>query len=84
MKIILTISFLMFILFGTSDWSMYPNPAKDHFTVEAEDGELLPYVRIYDMQGRLMQQEYIGTGVSSKLIYIHLKPGKYIVYLDDK
>jgi hypothetical protein len=74
---------LKVILFLLS-WTIYPNPAKDYFYVEATEGILPSYVEIYDMNGRLMQEEYIGKGVSIKLINVHLKDGMYIVYLEDK
>jgi hypothetical protein len=81
MKIILFLLFLLFAPQSTLLWNLYPNPAHDHFTVEVAEGELLPYVKIYDWNGRLVQQETIGSGQRCFEIYIHLKPGKYIVYL---
>ena len=80
---------ILIILFGLgffapqsiNDWTMYPNPARDHITIKTNEGELLPYVKIYDMQGRLRQTFTIGTGQMSVQINFHLSPGKYIVYL---
>jgi hypothetical protein len=63
---------------------MYPNPAKDHFTVEVQEGFLPQYIEIYDMNGKLVHRELIGKGVTSKMIYVHLKAGAYVVYLEDK
>jgi hypothetical protein len=63
---------------------MYPNPAKDRFTIETTEGILPSYIEIYDMNGRLVHKELIGEGVTSKMIYVNLKSGSYIVYLEDK
>ena len=83
MKIIIVILFGLgfFVPQSVSDWTMYPNPARDHITIKTDEGELLPYVKIYDMQGRLRDEVYIGTGQMSVYINLRLPSGKYIVYL---
>jgi Secretion system C-terminal sorting domain len=81
MKIILGILLFCSSFFVTGDWTMYPNPARDHITIKTDEGELLPYVKIYDMQGRLRDEIYIGTGQMSVEINLRLPSGKYIVYL---
>jgi hypothetical protein len=77
------LKYLPIILFLLS-WTIYPNPAKDHFFVEATEGILPSYIEIYDMNGRLMQEEFIGKGVVLKRIDVQLKSGSYVVYLEDK
>ena len=67
-----------------SDWYMYPNPAKDYFIIETNEGTLPAYVRIYDMRGRLVLKKYIGEDQIFTRIEIYFRPGSYIVYLNDK
>ena len=83
MKIIIIILFGLgfFAPQSINDWTMYPNPAKDHITLKVNEGELLQYVKIYDMQGRLRQTFTIVTGQMSVQISLHLSPGEYVVYL---
>lgn len=86
MRFILIILLFLFSLISrsSSDWRMYPNPAKDHVTVEVTDGELPQYFRIYNMQGECVAEKYIGKGMMALRIEIHLRPGMYIVYLEDR
>jgi hypothetical protein len=84
MKIILFLLFLLFAPQSNQLWTLYPNPVHDHFTVEVAEGELLPYLRIYNWDGILVQKETIGSGQKCFEVYIHLKRGKYIVYLSSE
>ena len=83
MKIIIIILFGLgfFAPQSINDWTMYPNPAKDHITLKVNEGELLQYVKIYDMYGRFVEVFNIGTVQTSVQISLHLSPGKYVVYL---
>jgi hypothetical protein len=84
MKIILII-LLLFGFFAPQsqrEWIMYPNPAKDHITIETVDGVMPKYVKFYDMNGRLVLK--VATeGRTLVRIEFHLKPGSYIVNLED-
>lgn len=57
--------------------SVYPNPAIDHFTIEGIRGNALLEIR--DLQGRLIQDEYIDP--SSSRIYLNdgINSGLYLV-----
>jgi hypothetical protein len=65
------------------EWYMYPNPARDHVTIEVKEGVLPKYVKIYDMNGRLVQKE-LTQGKMTVRIELRLKRGNYIVKLEDK
>ena len=65
------------------EWIMYPNPAKDHLTVEIKDTIVPKYIKIYDMNGRLMQIEPTW-GRNVVRFDLHLKRGSYIVNLEEK
>jgi hypothetical protein len=86
MKIILFIllTFAVFAPRSTPDWVMYPNPARDYFCIEVKSGTLPAYVRVYDMQGRLVLNKFIGEEMMFARIQISFRPGTYIVYLVDK
>lgn len=77
---------LLFLLLCSfkGDWVMYPNPARDHITLEAAEGVLPPYVYIYDMQGRLALKKFIGTDTELVVVEFNLPQGTYIVYLKEK
>jgi hypothetical protein len=66
-----------------TEWTMYPNPAKDHLIVEIKEGKVPKYIKIYDMNGRLMQIEPTW-GRNTVRFYLHLKRGSYVVNLEDK
>ena len=85
MKIFIFILFTLgvFVPQSTREWSMYPNPAKDHIIVEVQDGVLPKYIVIYNMNGVLVQKEFV-EGQMSVMIQLRLRPGMYIVYLEDK
>lgn len=85
MKIFLVILFSLcfFAPQGQREWTMYPNPAKDHLTVEIKAGEMPKYIKIYDMNGRLVQiEETRGSNVVR--FNLHLKSGSYVVNLEDR
>jgi Secretion system C-terminal sorting domain len=85
MKIITVILFSLFLFAPQSErvWTMYPNPARDHVTIDIKDGELAKYIKIYDMNGRLVQEESID-GRALIQMNLHLRPGSYVVFLEDK
>jgi hypothetical protein len=86
MKILLII-FLFLALFAnksTTDWTMYPNPARDYFCIEVKEGTLPDYVVIYDMKGRLVLKKFIGHEMMFARIEIYFRPGSYLVYLEDR
>ena len=67
-----------------SDWIMYPNPARDYFNISTTKDELLPYVKIFDMKGILVKEVFIGKEQTFVRIDINLRPGTYIVYMEDR
>ena len=61
---------------GTARLTLYPNPATDHLTIEAADGDLL--MAIYSLDGHCVKvQRMDGTNVQVDLS--HLAAGTYIV-----
>jgi len=91
-KILLVLFCLLVVIFFVvltkggdgNDWYIYPNPAHDYFNIKLIEGELKPVIKIYDFEGRLVQEEFIGRGLNTIRIDIDLKPGEYFVILDDK
>jgi hypothetical protein len=62
-------------IYSNPDWSLYPNPAKDNFTVKAEG---LEYIQIFDGVGNLIVNEI--TNSNSVLINTaDLNSGVYFV-----
>ena len=86
MKIFIFILFSLGVFAPQSknDWTIYPNPARTYFNISTMAEELLPYVKIFNMQGLLVQEEFIGRGQTLVCIVIHMKPGTYIVYMEDR
>jgi hypothetical protein len=85
MKIFLFILFTLAVFTPIKDveWRMYPNPAKDHITIEVKEGVLPKYVKIYDMNGKLVQKDLI-QGKMMVRVELNLRPGNYIVKLEDR
>ena len=84
MKIFLVILFSLFFFAPQStSWTMYPNPAKDHLTIEIKGDDVPKYIKIYDMNGRLVQKEET-RGSNVVRINLHLKAGRYVVNIEDK
>jgi hypothetical protein len=77
MKIFLFILFTLAVFTPIKDveWRMYPNPAKE--------GVLPKYVKIYDMNGKLVQKDLI-QGKMMVRVELNLRPGNYIVKLEDR
>lgn len=73
----------LFATKDTSDWIMYPNPAKDHVTIEVKEGVLPKYVKIYDTNGRLVQKVFTEGRMIIR-VELRLRSGSYIIYLEDK
>ena len=67
-----------------TDWTVYPNPNKGIFTI-ANPSVNQHFLRIYDVRGGLVHQQYIQSG-NSTLNVASLRPGLYIMHLetDDK
>lgn len=67
-----------------ADWTVYPNPNKGIFTI-ANPSANQHFLRIYDVRGGLVHQQYIQSG-NSTLNVTFLRPGLYIMHLetDDK
>jgi hypothetical protein len=85
MKVILFILFSLdvFAPRSVSDWKIYPNPAKTYFNISVSEGTLPAWVRVYDRQGRIVLLRHIEKNQTLVKININLKPGVYIVYLDN-
>jgi hypothetical protein len=54
---------------------LYPNPAKDYFSVRSAERA---HLEIYSMQGRLLQTVHIEEG-ESQVTVDDLKPGNYLI-----
>ncbi|MEO7523087.1 MAG: glycosyl hydrolase family 18 protein, partial [Ferruginibacter sp.] len=54
---------------------IYPNPAKDHFTIITNESLLNAHVDIYDIQGKNIYSEKL----SNNPIYLHAPAGSFIV-----
>ena len=83
-KALVGILLFLFLCSFTGEWVMYPNPARDHITLEATEGVLPAYVYIYDLQGRLALKKFIGTDLEIAYVEFSLPKGTYVVYLKDK
>jgi hypothetical protein len=59
-----------------NEYRIYPNPARDWFTVDLPEGQNA-HLRIYDLQGRLMAYEQARAG--QRLSAVSLPDGMYIV-----
>jgi hypothetical protein len=84
MKIFFIILLSIFLSRDDNRWSIYPNPAREYFNIEAKTGEFAPYVKIYNYNGSLIFEKYIGQGQTFVRIDISLRPGTYVVFLDTK
>ncbi len=59
--------------------SAYPNPTTDYLTLEVKDVELLNlHFQLYDMNGKLLQNEKI-TGNQTSIVMSNLLPATYFV-----
>lgn len=59
--------------------SAYPNPATDYLTLEVKDFDLSNInFQLYDMQGKLLQNEKI-TGNQTSIVMSNLLPATYFV-----
>ena len=86
--------FLFILLFGlglfapqsSTDWSMYPNPVRtrSYFTIEVKEGVLPCYIKIIDMNGKVILYKYLGEDLMFARIEVFFRPGTYVVYLEDK
>jgi hypothetical protein len=57
----------------------YPNPTTDYLTLEVKDVELLNlHFQLYDMNGKLLQNEKI-TGNQTSIVMSNLLPATYFV-----
>lgn len=64
------------------EWSLYPNPAKDHLNFQLPANVSYPiYATITDVSGRLVKQETIYSVVQSQLNLSELKKGMYVIQL---
>jgi hypothetical protein len=86
MKLIIVLVLVAFLGFSdtNTDWMMYPNPAKEYVNIHANSGTLPRFIRIYDNNGRLVLKRDIGKEQTNVRIDLSLKPGTYIVKLEDE
>ncbi len=62
-----------------STWQVFPNPGKDHFSLQTADYQGLVALKLLDMQGRSIwrSEEEISTGSELKLNWEALPAGMY-------
>ncbi len=62
------------------NFNLFPNPAKNGFTVEVFGGAAIEKTEIYDLSGKLVQTKQASKVVfNSDEVSINLQPGAYIV-----
>ncbi len=62
--------------------SLYPNPVNDHFMVQTDNNVQISHCIIFDVNGKMVQQESIET--QQPLFVNQLQKGQYIVQLFNK
>ena len=61
-----------------SDWTVYPNPAQDVLFLKSENLRAGSQLRLFDMQGRIVQQELINqNGIAQ--VELNLTSGHYVL-----
>lgn len=67
---------------GIEQFKIFPNPTQSEVVLSWESNTDVEYLRIYDMQGKLLMEEQIGTNVQHKnLSLASLSSGLYFVEL---
>jgi hypothetical protein len=61
---------------------IYPNPARGYFNIEVNEGMIFPdAVRIYDLSGKFIYENFYGFGLINVRLPSNIKSGIYIVNL---
>ncbi len=70
------------VLPGEKGITIYPNPASDILNISVNEEELIPdSVRIYDLSGKIVYENFYGSGLISVQIPSNIRSGVYIVNL---
>jgi hypothetical protein len=57
---------------------IYPNPTQNNLTITVDGASLLQY-RIFDIQGRLIQSEYLNNVIAKSINTHSLDKGTYVI-----
>ena len=61
---------------------IYPNPARGYFNIEVNEEMIFPdTVRIYDLSGKIVYENFYGFGLINVRLPSNIKSGIYIVNL---
>jgi len=61
---------------------IYPNPATDHVLIDLSQVESPAMLRIYELSGKLVDQQYLTTAVSFNLPLNGFTKGMYIIEIE--
>lgn len=70
-------------IINENDFSVYPNPVGDWLSVKGKQLEKIQKISLVDVSGRLLKQEDNPFKNGNSWNVQHLKPGVYILKLDD-
>jgi len=70
--------------FEKSGFSLYPNPAKEFFTVKSSDENLATKIDLFDLTGKLLLTKKLENSPENTIATNSLSKGMYLVTLETK
>ncbi len=70
--------------FEKSGFSLYPNPAKEFFTVKSSDENLATKIDLFDLTGKLLLTKKLESSPENTIATNSLSKGMYLVTLETK
>lgn len=70
--------------FEKSGFSLYPNPAKEFFTVKSSDENLATKIDLFDLTGKLLLTKKLENNPENTIATNSLSKGMYLVTLETK
>lgn len=70
--------------FEKSGFSLYPNPAKEFFTVKSSDENLATKIDLFDLTGKLLLTKKLENSPENTIATTSLSKGMYLVTLETK
>ena len=68
-----------------SNFKLYPNPAKEEFTLESSENFDNPFITITDLLGKLIEhKQYYNHSKKIKISTINLQEGMYLIHCSDR
>ena len=68
-----------------SNFKLYPNPAKEEFTLESSENFDNPFITITDLLGKLIEhKQYYTHSKKIKIAAINLQEGMYLIHCSDR